>query len=71
MGFGKSVGGGKQKIVQAEGRNRRVLRDIGNLATKQAAVVERKPQNQITRPVTRFLSLSHTHTHSNVGCSWH
>ncbi|XP_042003465.1 G2/mitotic-specific cyclin S13-7-like isoform X2 [Salvia splendens] len=46
-------GGGKQKIVQAEGRNRRVLRDIGNLATKQAAVVERKPQNQITRPVTR------------------
>ncbi|XP_047941020.1 G2/mitotic-specific cyclin S13-7-like isoform X2 [Salvia hispanica] len=45
-------GGGKQKIVQAEGRNRRVLRDIGNLATKQA-VVERKPQNQITRPVTR------------------
>ncbi|XP_047941019.1 G2/mitotic-specific cyclin S13-7-like isoform X1 [Salvia hispanica] len=46
------VGGGKQKIVQAEGRNRRVLRDIGNLATKQA-VVERKPQNQITRPVTR------------------
>ncbi|XP_042043103.1 G2/mitotic-specific cyclin S13-7-like isoform X1 [Salvia splendens] len=47
------VGGGKQKIVQAEGRNRRVLRDIGNLATKQAADVERKPQNQITRPVTR------------------
>ncbi|KAL1555136.1 G2/mitotic-specific cyclin S13-7-like isoform X2 [Salvia divinorum] len=45
-------GGGKQKIEQAEGRNRRVLRDIGNLATKQA-VVERKPQNQITRPVTR------------------
>ncbi|KAG6382525.1 hypothetical protein SASPL_157803 [Salvia splendens] len=75
-------GGGKQKIVQAEGRNRRVLRDIGNLATKQAADVERKPQNQITRPVTRFLlllllslslSLTHTHTHThtqnNVGCS--
>ncbi|XP_057802307.1 G2/mitotic-specific cyclin S13-7-like isoform X2 [Salvia miltiorrhiza] len=41
-------GGGKQKIVD---RNRRVLKDIGNLVTAQA--VERKPHTQITRPVTR------------------
>ncbi|KAL6527865.1 hypothetical protein OROMI_029676 [Orobanche minor] len=39
----------KQKNVQAEGRNRRVLRDIGNLVT--APAVEGKPQNQTTRPV--------------------
>ncbi|KAK4441382.1 G2/mitotic-specific cyclin S13-6 [Sesamum alatum] len=45
------VGGGKQKNVQAEGRNRRVLRDIGNLVA--APAVEGKPQNQITRPMTR------------------
>ncbi|KAK4408352.1 G2/mitotic-specific cyclin S13-6, partial [Sesamum angolense] len=44
-------GGGKQKNVQAEGRNRRVLRDIGNLVA--APAVEGKPQNQITRPITR------------------
>ncbi|KAK4419694.1 G2/mitotic-specific cyclin S13-6 [Sesamum alatum] len=45
------VGGGKQKNCHAEGRNRRVLRDIGNLAI--APTVEGKPQNQITRPITR------------------
>ncbi|KAL0460881.1 UNVERIFIED_CONTAM: G2/mitotic-specific cyclin S13-6 [Sesamum latifolium] len=45
------VGGGKLKNVQAEGRNRRVLRDIGNLVA--APAVEGKPQNQITRPITR------------------
>ncbi|KAL2240015.1 UNVERIFIED_CONTAM: G2/mitotic-specific cyclin S13-6 [Sesamum indicum] len=45
------VGGGKQKNAQAEGRNRRVLRDIGNLVA--APAVEGKPQNQITRPITR------------------
>ncbi|GFP91141.1 g2/mitotic-specific cyclin s13-6 [Phtheirospermum japonicum] len=43
------VGGGKQK--QAEGRNRRVLRDIGNFVV--APAVEAKPQNQTTRPITR------------------
>ncbi|KAL0390734.1 UNVERIFIED_CONTAM: G2/mitotic-specific cyclin S13-6 [Sesamum calycinum] len=45
------VGGGKQKNVQAEGRNRPVLRDIGNLVA--APAVEGKAQNQITRPITR------------------
>uniref|UniRef100_A0A5B7AKK3 Putative G2/mitotic-specific cyclin S13-7-like n=1 Tax=Davidia involucrata TaxID=16924 RepID=A0A5B7AKK3_DAVIN len=44
-------GGGKQKNGQAEGRNRRVLRDIGNLVTVPA--VEGKPQTQISRPITR------------------
>ncbi|KAL0418416.1 UNVERIFIED_CONTAM: G2/mitotic-specific cyclin S13-6 [Sesamum radiatum] len=44
-------GGGKQKNVQAEGRNRPVLRDIGNLVA--APAVEGKAQNQITRPITR------------------
>ncbi|KAI3450090.1 hypothetical protein Pfo_006755 [Paulownia fortunei] len=43
--------GGKQKNGQAEARNRRVLRDIGNLVI--APAVEGKPQNQITRPITR------------------
>ncbi|KAL8527295.1 hypothetical protein ACS0TY_005242 [Phlomoides rotata] len=44
------VGGGQQKnaAAAADGRNRRVLRDIGNLVTSQA--VEGKPQ---TRPMTR------------------
>ncbi|KAH6836973.1 Cyclin family protein [Perilla frutescens var. hirtella] len=46
------VGGGKPKIgQQGERINRRVLRDIGNLVPAQA--VERKPQNQTTRPLTR------------------
>ncbi|KAK6164004.1 hypothetical protein DH2020_000868 [Rehmannia glutinosa] len=45
------VGGGKQKNGQAEVRNRRVLRDIGNLVI--APAVEGKPQNPITRPITR------------------
>ncbi|GMP91574.1 hypothetical protein CsSME_00042217 [Camellia sinensis var. sinensis] len=45
--------GGKQKNGQAEGRNRRVLRDIGNLVP--VPTVEEKPQNQISRPVTRSL----------------
>ncbi|XP_041992920.1 G2/mitotic-specific cyclin S13-7-like [Salvia splendens] len=45
------VGGGKQKNPQPEVRNRRVLRDIGNLVP--APVAEGKPQNQISRPITR------------------
>ncbi|KAI3461195.1 hypothetical protein Pfo_017858 [Paulownia fortunei] len=45
------VGGGKQENVQAEGRNRRVLRDIGNLVT--APAVEGKFSNS-------------THTEKNV-----
>ncbi|XP_052198099.1 G2/mitotic-specific cyclin S13-7 isoform X2 [Diospyros lotus] len=43
--------GVKQKNAQPEGKNRRVLRDIGNLVTVPAA--EGKPQNQIRRPITR------------------
>ncbi|PSR86757.1 G2/mitotic-specific cyclin-2 like [Actinidia chinensis var. chinensis] len=43
----------KQKEGQAaEGRNRRVLRDIGNLTTNVPAV-EGKPLNHISRPITR------------------
>ncbi|KAG6432728.1 hypothetical protein SASPL_104314 [Salvia splendens] len=45
------VGGGKQKNPQPEARNRRVLRDIGNLVP--APLAEGKPHNQITRPRTR------------------
>lgn len=49
-------GGGKQKnapppAAAAEGRNRRVLQDIGNLVKIPA--VEGKPHTQITRPITR------------------
>ncbi|XP_059625007.1 G2/mitotic-specific cyclin S13-7 [Cornus florida] len=47
-------GGGKLKNGQAaaaEGRNRRVLRDIGNLVT--APAVEGKPQAPISRPNTK------------------
>ncbi|KZV30396.1 hypothetical protein F511_21096 [Dorcoceras hygrometricum] len=47
----RGLGAAKQKNGQAEGKSRRVLRDIGNLAI--APAVEGKPQNQITRPVTR------------------
>ncbi|XP_060197082.1 G2/mitotic-specific cyclin S13-7-like [Lycium barbarum] len=43
--------GGKQKVGQAVGKNRRVLGDIGNLVT--APAVEGKPKPQITRPATR------------------
>lgn len=43
---------GKQKNGQVERRNRRVLRDIGNLVTG-APVEVGKPQNQLTHPVTR------------------
>lgn len=44
--------GGKQKNgLPADGRNRRVLREIGNLV-KDADVG--KPQLQINRPSTRF-----------------
>ncbi|MCD7472864.1 Cyclin-B1-1 [Datura stramonium] len=43
--------GGKQKIGQVVGKNRRVLGDIGNLVT--APAVEGKPKAQITRPATR------------------
>ncbi|XP_075522040.1 G2/mitotic-specific cyclin S13-7-like [Primulina tabacum] len=48
----RGLGAAKQKNGQAEGKNRRVLRDIGNLAIAPA-VVEGKAQNQITRPVIR------------------
>lgn len=43
----------KQKNVQAEGRNRRALGDIGNLVK---AVDAGEPKNQIkaNRPMTRF-----------------
>lgn len=43
--------GGKQKIEQVVGKNRRVLGDIGNLVV--APAVEGKPKAQITRPATR------------------
>lgn len=43
---------GKQKNVQVEGRNRRVLGDIGNLVK---AVDAGKPKNQTKRPMTRSL----------------
>ncbi|KAH6774826.1 Cyclin family protein [Perilla frutescens var. frutescens] len=49
------VAGGKQKNVQPEVRNRRVLRDIGNLVPAPA-VEGGKPQNQTNRPVTRRFS---------------
>ncbi|KAL1544001.1 G2/mitotic-specific cyclin S13-7-like isoform X2 [Salvia divinorum] len=45
------VGGEKQKNPQPEARNRRVLRDIGNLVPGPLA--EGKPHNQITRSITR------------------
>ncbi|KAI8525949.1 hypothetical protein RHMOL_Rhmol13G0270200 [Rhododendron molle] len=45
-------GGLEHKNGQAEGRPRRVLRDIGNLATT-VHPVEGKPQNLISRPITR------------------
>ncbi|GMH08108.1 hypothetical protein Nepgr_009948 [Nepenthes gracilis] len=48
----EAVGGGKQKKVGAEGRNRRApLNDIGNVVT--ARVPEGKPMAQISRPITR------------------
>ncbi|XP_057983415.1 G2/mitotic-specific cyclin S13-7-like [Malania oleifera] len=43
--------GGKQKNGAAEGRNRRALGDIGNLATLRGN--DGKPLPQISRPVTR------------------
>ncbi|XP_010313160.1 G2/mitotic-specific cyclin S13-7-like [Solanum lycopersicum] len=43
--------GGKQKIGQVAGKNRRVLGDIGNLVI--APAVEGKPKTQVTRPATR------------------
>ena len=53
-------GGVKQKNMAAEGRNRRALGDIGNLATVRG--VEGKPLSQVSCPITRFfissLSLS-------------
>ncbi|KAL6966641.1 hypothetical protein U1Q18_032421 [Sarracenia purpurea var. burkii] len=48
------LGGGKQKNGEAEGRNRRVLRDIGNI-TGVPVGDGGKPQNQICRPITRSL----------------
>ncbi|XP_070033713.1 G2/mitotic-specific cyclin S13-7-like isoform X2 [Nicotiana tomentosiformis] len=49
----KVVGEGecKKKNVQADGRNRRALGDIGNLVTVPA--VGAKPQTKISRPITR------------------
>lgn len=41
----------KKKNVQADGRNRRALGDIGNLVTVPA--VGAKPQTKISRPITR------------------
>ncbi|KAK6942142.1 Cyclin, C-terminal domain [Dillenia turbinata] len=43
--------GKNQKNVAGEGRNRRALGDIGNLVPVRG--VERKSQNQISRPITR------------------
>ncbi|GER31723.1 cyclin [Striga asiatica] len=51
------VEGGKQKNAKAEGRNRRVLRDIGNLVS--APAVDGKPQN-ITR-FCKFYTQNFTH----------
>ncbi|GAA0168266.1 kinase activator [Lithospermum erythrorhizon] len=49
---GEAIPGGlKQKKMAAEGRNRRALGDIGNLATTR--VVNTKPLPQVSRPVTR------------------
>ncbi|GAA0181101.1 kinase activator [Lithospermum erythrorhizon] len=49
---GEAVPGGlKQKKMAAEGRNRRALGDIGNVATTR--VVQGKPLPQVSRPVTR------------------
>lgn len=50
------AGEDKLKKSEAEGRNRRVLQDIGNRVTRRAGEgkVEGKPQAQIARPTTRF-----------------
>lgn len=48
--FDYDVGVDKQKNLQGEARNRRVLKDIGNLVADRA-VVQGKPV--IQRPVTR------------------
>lgn len=53
--FISEVGGKPKNGLAADGRNRRVLRDIGNLV-KDADVG--KPQLQINRPITRFWSFS-------------
>lgn len=59
------AGDGKQrKNGAAEGRNRRALGDIGNLVTVRG--VDGKPQPQISRPVTRFVSLSVTWKNSSI-----
>ncbi|XP_058079434.1 G2/mitotic-specific cyclin S13-7-like [Magnolia sinica] len=44
---------GKQKAVPADGNNRRALGDIGNLVNVRGTAIEGKPQQQITRPITR------------------
>ncbi|KAL3530150.1 hypothetical protein ACH5RR_009472 [Cinchona calisaya] len=43
----------KQKNVQAEGRNRRALKDIGNLVPVPPAMVEGGGKPHISRPITR------------------
>lgn len=43
--------------VQGERRNRRALGDIGNLVPASTLNEIGKPQLQITRPITRFVSL--------------
>ena len=47
------AGGGKQKNMAVEGRNRRALGDIGNLVAVRG--IDAK---QISRPVTRFPPLA-------------
>ncbi|WOG98023.1 hypothetical protein DCAR_0417364 [Daucus carota subsp. sativus] len=46
-------GGGKQKKMAAEGRNRRALGDIGNLVTARGGIDAVKPLPQVSRPITR------------------
>ncbi|XP_051120297.1 G2/mitotic-specific cyclin S13-7-like [Andrographis paniculata] len=50
-------GGVKQKNVQAEGRTRKVLRDIGNLVPPQGGGIEGKLQNPVSRPGPRLFGV--------------
>ncbi|KAJ4951272.1 hypothetical protein NE237_028104 [Protea cynaroides] len=49
---GAVAGVGKQKNVAAEGKNRRALEDVSNMAVTKR-LLEGKPITQISRPVTR------------------